>query len=86
LTWDGDLQEGRHSLLPVRFFNGGEADLPIIINVCYNGVSFLTHGGSSCCVSKLVVCWLTKFLASDYEDQSLIAIAVHPVVAKTDTR
>ncbi|KAJ6113375.1 Glucose/ribitol dehydrogenase [Penicillium sp. IBT 18751x] len=69
-----------HYLLPLVL----KSDTKVVISITSHGASFLTHGGSSYCVSKLAVCRLTEYMASDYQDQNLIAISVHPGVVKTD--
>ncbi|KAJ5670582.1 Glucose/ribitol dehydrogenase [Penicillium maclennaniae] len=71
-----------HYLLPLVL----KSDTKVVINITSHGASFLTQGGSSYCASKLAVGRLTEFLASDYRDQNLIAISVHPGVVKTDMR
>ncbi|KAJ5732481.1 Glucose/ribitol dehydrogenase [Penicillium malachiteum] len=61
-----------------------KSDTKIVINMSSIGANLLTIGSASYQASRFTNCRITEFLARDYKDEGLIAIALHPGGIRTD--
>lgn len=61
-----------------------ESTLKIVINVSSIGSQVRTPGASGYQTAKFAMCRFTEFLDTEYGDQGLVAIVIHPGGVKTD--